>query len=127
MLGLILGRPLTVPIWYMYERGGDLVVLTLPDSRKGRLLDNVTRLSFCVQSEELPYKYVSVEGPILSVTPADVERDVVPQATRYLGQETASGYVAATRPDGTTKEVVVRVRPERWYAVDFAKRFQTDS
>ena len=30
--------PLTVPIWYDYEPGGDLWVLTGPNSRKGKLL-----------------------------------------------------------------------------------------
>ena len=37
--------PLTVPIWYMYEPGGELWVITDRDSRKGKLLKAGTRIS----------------------------------------------------------------------------------
>ena len=30
--------PLTVPIWYAYDSGGDLRIMTGRESRKGRLL-----------------------------------------------------------------------------------------
>ncbi len=113
--------PLTVPIWYLYEPGGEVVIITPPDSRKGLLMRVGTRIGFCVQTEELPPKYVSVEGPIVSIEPADVERDVRPLTHRYLGKEIGDGYVDATRPDGTTPEVVIRMRPERWFSRDFGK------
>ena len=54
--------PLTVPIWYSYEPGGELRVVTAKTSRKARLLQHAERFSVCVQTETLPYKYVSVEG-----------------------------------------------------------------
>ena len=54
--------PLSVPVWYWYEPGGQLWFETEPDSRKGRLLDIGTRVSLCVQNETPPYAYVSVEG-----------------------------------------------------------------
>jgi nitroimidazol reductase NimA-like FMN-containing flavoprotein (pyridoxamine 5'-phosphate oxidase superfamily) len=113
--------PLTVPIWYLYEPGGDIVIITPPDSRKGRLMNVGTRVSFVAQSEELPPKYVSVEGPIVSIDAADVDRDVRALTTRYLGKEIGDAYVDATRPDGTTAEVVIRIRPERWFSRDFAQ------
>lgn len=113
--------PLTVPIWYLYEPGGEVVIITPPDSRKGLLMQVGTRIGFCVQTEDLPPKYVSVEGPIVSIDPADVERDVRPLTHRYLGKEIGDGYVDATRPDGTTPEVVIRMRPERWFSRDFGK------
>ncbi len=113
--------PLTVPIWYLYEPGGEVVIITPPDSRKGLLMQVGTRIGFCVQTEDLPPKYVSVEGPIVSIGPADVERDVRPLTHRYLGKEIGDGYVDATRPDGTTPEVVIRMRPERWFSRDFGK------
>ena len=56
--------PLAVPIWYAYEPGGELRFVTGRDSRKGRLLARAGRVSLCVQTEALPYKYVSVEGPV---------------------------------------------------------------
>ncbi|HBZ69915.1 MAG TPA: pyridoxamine 5'-phosphate oxidase [Deltaproteobacteria bacterium] len=114
--------PLTVPIWYAYEPGGELRVVTGRDSRKGRLLCVGARLSLCAQSEAPPYRYVSVEGPVVSVEPADVERDLRPLARRYLGVELADAYVAATR-EQAAESVVVRIRPERWLSVDYGKEF----
>jgi hypothetical protein len=67
--------PLTVPILHAYDPGGDLRIMTGRESRKGRLLARAGRFSLCVQTENPPYKYVSVEGPIISTEPADVERD----------------------------------------------------
>ena len=58
------GPPLVVPVWYSYEPGGDVEVLTSASSLKGRLAAAAGRASLCAQQEELPYKYVSVEGPI---------------------------------------------------------------
>jgi hypothetical protein len=51
--------PLTVPIWYSYEPGGELRVVTARTSRKAQLLQHAGRFSVCVQTETPPYKYVS--------------------------------------------------------------------
>ena len=56
--------PLTAPIWYAYEPGGEVAVITGRDSRKGRLLASSPRISLCAQTEAAPYQYVSVEGPV---------------------------------------------------------------
>ena len=112
--------PLSVPVWYLYEAGGEIVVVTRPEARKARLLGVGARVSFCVQSEELPPKYVTLQGQVASATPADVERDLKPIVRRYLGAEVGDAYVDNTRPNGTD-EIVVRIGPERWYSRDFAK------
>jgi nitroimidazol reductase NimA-like FMN-containing flavoprotein (pyridoxamine 5'-phosphate oxidase superfamily) len=114
--------PLTVPIWYIYEPGGDVRIVTGKASRKGRLLAVAGRFSLCVQTEELPYKYVSVEGPIVSIEPADRERDRRPLAHRYLGVEVGDRYIESTRDDPEYADnVVIRMRPERWLTTDYAK------
>ena len=59
--------PLTVPIWYDYLPGGRLWMITGTESRKGKLLKAGDRVSLAVQSENPPYKYVSVEGPITDI------------------------------------------------------------
>jgi hypothetical protein len=79
--------PLTVPIWYTYEPGGELRVVTGRTSRKAQLLRHAGRFSICVQTETWPYKYVSVEGPVVAIEPADVERDRRPLAHRYFGAQ----------------------------------------
>ena len=112
--------PLSVPVWYLYEPGGDVVVVTRPEARKARLLTVGARVAFLVQSEELPPKYVTIQGRVVSAAPADVARDVKPVVRKYLGAEVGDAYVDNTRPDGTN-EIVVRIHPERWYSRDFGR------
>src|SRR5262245_55072437 len=113
--------PLTVPVWYVYEPGGELRFVTGGTSRKGRLLRQAARFSLCAQTEISPYKYVSVEGPIVAIEVSDIERDLRPIARRYLGVERGDAYLMATR-DEHAENVLVRMRPERWLAVDYSKR-----
>jgi PPOX class probable F420-dependent enzyme len=112
--------PLSVPVWYLYEPGGEVVVVTRPEARKARLLTAGAKVSFCVQSEEMPPKYVTIQGRVVSAAPADVARDVKPIVRKYLGAEVGDAYVDNTRPNGTN-EIVVRIRPDRWYSRDFGR------
>ena len=90
--------------------------------RKGRLLARAGRFSLCVQTETSPYKYVSVEGPIIFTEAADIERDLRPLARRYLGKEGGDRYVEETRNLPThTDNVLIRMRPERWLTTDYSK------
>ncbi len=118
--------PLAAPIWYDYEPGGELWILTERESRKGRLLREAGRFSLVAQSEAPPYKYVSVEGPITSIGEPDLERDERPMAHRYLGQEFGDGYIEATRSTGEVANILVKMRPERWLTTDYAKQFTAD-
>ena len=112
--------PLTVPVWYAYEPGGELCVVTARTSRKGQLLAQAGRCSLCAQTETAPYKYVSVEGPIIAIEAAQLERDLRPLARRYLGRQMGDQYVERTAA-AHGDNVLVRMRPERWLTVDFAK------
>jgi hypothetical protein len=116
--------PLTVPIWYAYAPGGELRIVTDRTSRKARLLERARRFSLCAQTETLPYKYVSVEGPVIAIDVADVERDLRPIAHRYLGPEVGDRYIDETRSEREGVEsILVRMRPERWLTVDYAKQY----
>jgi len=111
--------PLAVPIWYAYEPGGEVRFVTAKASRKGKLLERAHRISLCVQTEVDPYKYVSVEGPIVAMQPADTERDERPMAYRYYGKTKGDRYVETV--DKSVETLVVRMKPERWYTVDYSK------
>lgn len=113
--------PLTVPVWYSYDPGGELRLVTGRTSRKGRLLARSNRFSLCAQTETAPYKYVSVEGPIVAIEQANLERDLRSLAHRYLGLEGGDQYVEQTRAEHGDN-VLVRMRPERWLTVNFAKQ-----
>ena len=109
--------PLTAPIWYDYEPGGELWFITEPNSMKGKLLEVGVRLSLVAQSEEPPYKYVSVEGPVVSIDES-TEDDLLAMAVRYLGETGGKRYTENSNGSGG---VLVRVKPERWLAVDYGK------
>ena len=109
--------PLTAPIWYDYEPGGELWFITGPNSLKGKLLEVGVRLSLVAQSEEPPYKYVSVEGPVVSISES-TEDDLLAMAVRYLGKTGGQQYTESSNGSGG---VLVRVKPERWLAVDYGK------
>jgi hypothetical protein len=116
--------PLSLPIWYAYEPGGELRIITDETSRKAKLLNAAGRFSLCAQTEDAPYKYVSVEGPITSTRPADFEGDLRPMAQRYLGTDLGNAYAEANTVKG---QIVISMRPERWRTTDYSKEYGTPS
>jgi len=113
------GPPLVLPVWYSYEPGGDVVVLTSGSSLKGRLAAAAGRGSLCAQQEDLPYKYVSVEGPIeIDELGDEAHAAVEPMAIRYLGERMGRAYAAG---GVSSDEIRIRIRPDRWFSVDYAK------
>ena len=110
--------PLTAPIWYGYDPGGDVWIVTGAESRKGKLLKAATRFSLVAQQEDPPYKYVSVEGPVTAIEDASGPEPTRVLAHRYLGKEMGDQYADSTSHDGN---ICVRMKPERWLTVDYAK------
>ncbi|OON76005.1 pyridoxamine 5'-phosphate oxidase family protein [Streptomyces tsukubensis] len=106
--------PLNVPIWYSYEPGGDLVVLTGRESRKARLIADAGRFTLMAQRLEPTIRYVSVEGPVVSTTPTTLD-ELTAMAARYLPAETADSYVKSS---GVADSVTLRLRPEHWLGAD---------
>lgn len=109
--------PLTVPIWYDYDPAIGVWVITGAESRKGQLLAQAMRYSLCAQIETGLYKYVSVEGPIVEIRAAEVERDTRPMAHRYFGAEFGDQYIASSQQTGNQVYVM---QPTRWLTVDYA-------
>jgi len=111
--------PLTVPMWYRYEPGGDVTFVTGRGSRKTDLIRRAGRCSLCAQTEEPPYRYVTVDGPATIVEgPDEAERRAI--AHRYLGPERGEAYMGATAAQ-VEGSVVVRLRPDHWLSADFGK------
>ena len=61
--------PLTAPVWYSYEPGGDVVFTFEAGSEKISLLRTTGEASLCAQTESMPYKYVTVDGPVVIESP----------------------------------------------------------
>src|SRR5215470_2343791 len=108
--------PLSVPIWYSYD-SGLVSFVTGRRSRKTRLIERSGRISLAVQQEMLPYRYVSVEGPVVAIEPVDVE-ELSRLRARYLGPE-AARRARERSPEPDPSEVTVRMRPERWRSEDY--------
>lgn len=110
--------PLTVPIWYDYEPGGEVWVITDSDSIKGKLLTKSSRISLCAQTETAPYQYVSIEGPY-TTRPATQE-ELLAMAIRYLGEKQGQAY-AENSSGGGEGSIIVSIAPETWFSVDYNK------
>ncbi|RKT56137.1 pyridoxamine 5'-phosphate oxidase family protein [Saccharothrix australiensis] len=123
VLGVTDGRgdraPLLVPVWYSYEPGGDVLVQTGRSSLKAKLIRESGRFSLCAQHETPPYRYVSVEGPVVAVDDPLDAADFEALARRYLDPTTAEKYLAANRAQ-LAEDVAFRMRPQHWRTADFA-------
>ncbi len=110
--------PLSAPIWYGYDPGGEVWIVTGKNSRKGKLLQKAERFSLVAQQEDMPYKYVSVEGPITSLTDAPDQEAARILAHRYFGKEMGDQYIEGSSGEAN---IIVRMTPERWLTVDYQK------
>ena len=59
------GPPIASPIWYGYEPGGDVVFNIGRNSAKARALRAAGVASLCAEQEQLPYAFVTVDGPVV--------------------------------------------------------------
>ena len=108
--------PLAMPIWYLVDDDGTIVLSMDGSSLKARLLRAAGRATITVQTEAPPYSYVSMEGP---ATVGPLSHDPLELASRYLGPELGQWYVD-NNPAGDDT-VTVRITPEHWRTYDFAK------
>jgi PPOX class probable F420-dependent enzyme len=107
---------LAVPVWYAYQPGGTVDVITGGETRKAAAIRAAGRFSLCAQDERPPYKYVTVEGPVTIAEASPDER--LELARRYLGPEGGDAYVSANPTGG---QLVFRMSAEHWLTVDYSK------
>jgi nitroimidazol reductase NimA-like FMN-containing flavoprotein (pyridoxamine 5'-phosphate oxidase superfamily) len=113
------GRPpASVPLWYTYTPGGDILIVTGALQRKARLIEQAGAVTVVVQREELPYQYVIVEGTVVdAATPAPVDvRESI--AIRYLGEEAGRAFVASLTD---RQNVLFTIRPDRWFSAEISE------
>ena len=80
-----------------------------------------SRLSFCVQRPEYPYRYVTVEATVVKADRAPAFADVLAVTSRYLPEAAARGFAESetAAPSGTF--VLFTARPDRWLSTDFSE------
>jgi PPOX class probable F420-dependent enzyme len=111
--------PLAMAIWYGYEPGGEVSIFSTEDNLKVRLIRAAGRFSITAQQEQSPYKYVTAEGDVTWVGPAD-EAEARAVAIRYLGEEAGNRFADANQHADTQSSVCIRMRPEKWLSSDFS-------
>ncbi len=101
--------PVAAPVWYRYEAGGEVVIVSGRTHEKTRLVREHGQASLCAQTEDLPYKFVTVEGSaeVRDGSDPELQREL---AHRYLGPELGDAYVESTAGEDVS---VIRIRPER--------------
>lgn len=115
--------PLTVPVWYGYQPGGNLTFYTGTQGRKARktsLIRKAGVLSLSVQHDEFPYKYVTVEGTVVAVDQPPSAARMLAIARRYLPEEQAEGFIQAELDHPGPDLVLFTIRPDRWLTADFS-------
>lgn len=109
--------PTSVPLWYAYEPGGDILVNTSASSRKARLIRAAGAATITVQRGTPPYRYVVVEGQVVDAvhpSPIQVRRAI---ARRYLSVDGADAALDRYDP---ADQVLFVIRPQRWHSADFS-------
>jgi uncharacterized protein len=117
------GGTLAVPIWYDYSPERGVWVITSEVSPKGKALAATGRYSLVVQDEAIPYKYVSVEGPVVEVRPVDHEGDLLPLSIRYMGDDAGTAYAEKYAAATTGTDRVYTMHPEHWASSDMTSLF----
>ena len=118
------GRPPhCTPVWYAYQPGGNISFFTGTQgrrSRKAELVREVGVLSFLIQYEEFPYRYVSVEGTVVGEDSPPSAEQVLAVVRRYLPEEQAQWFVDSELRQPSPEFVLFTVRPDRWLSFDFS-------
>ena len=104
------GRPHATPVWIDVD-GEEIVFTTWHEGVKAHVLTREPRLSLCVQDDQPPFAFVSIQGVADVID--DVEAVKVWAARiggRYMGADRAEEF---GRRNGVPPELVVRVTPTR--------------
>lgn len=105
------GRPHVAPIWFDVDDDGTVVFTTGEDTVKGRNLRRDGRAALCVQDEQPPFSFVTVEGTVtIGEDLADVRAWATRIGGRYLGADQAD---AMGERNGVPGELVVRLSPAK--------------
>jgi hypothetical protein len=111
--------PVTIPIWYQYEPGGEAWVLTSAESRKVPLIEAAGRFTLMVERVVPTVRYVSVEGPVTRVIPGTDEL-LLEITERYLPPEKVPAYLDFAEKE-LGEQIAIYMRPERWLTSDLGE------
>ena len=103
------GQPITSATWFGFV-GEDIVVSTPAQRNKARNVREDPRISFIVDTKEIPYRGVAIEGVAELVDDANGEV-IGAIVVRYLGEAAAQQMLE--RLDTRGERVILRIRAQR--------------
>jgi PPOX class probable F420-dependent enzyme len=107
------GAPHVVPIWFVLD-GDDLIFTTGQDTVKGKAIRRDPRVALCVDDDNPPFSFVTIEGT------ASISRDLdellrwaIRLGGRYMGEDQAEQF---GRRNAVPEEMLIRVTPTKTIA-----------
>ena len=108
--------PRVVPLWYDFDPIIGVTIIVKERSRKLKLLTIANRFSLCVQKATIPYKHVSVQGPIIENRSCNDAIDLPKMVHRYMGNIAGEKYLQERSPE---RSVILVMRPEKWITANY--------
>jgi PPOX class probable F420-dependent enzyme len=104
------GRPHVAPIWFVLD-GPDIVFNTNSSTVKAANLRRTGQAALCVDDEQAPYGYVTVDGTVtISADLAALVDTATRIGARYMGPERGGEFGIR---NGVPGELVVRLTPTK--------------
>jgi len=114
--------PTTVPTFYAYEPGGALTMFTNTQGRttaRAEAIKAAGVVTFLVQEESWPAKYVAVEATLDSVSRPTVEQ-MLTIVRRDMPEEAAQQFAHAEVDNPESTIVFFSFTPTRWFSADYS-------
>lgn len=104
------GRPHVVPIWFVLD-GDDVIFTTGVDRVKAKAMRRDARVALCVDDQEPPYAYVSIEGTVrIEENSPEMLRWATLIGARYMGADRAEEF---GKRNAVPEELLVRLTPTK--------------
>ena len=113
------GTPRVVPIWFHWD-GSSLVVCSPPKAPKLKALKQSPDVSVTIDSNEWPYRVLSLRGTATVTMLDDLAPEYAAAAERYLGPAEGQAWAAQLRGKAMGR---ISIQPEWANILDFQTRF----
>ncbi len=116
------GTPRVVPIWFHWN-GQEIVLGTLPEHPKMKVLKDGAKVALTIDSDAMPYKALLIRGTVRLDTVEGIAPEYAAAARRVLGDEQGQGFLDQVVAPLTPRTSRVFIRPEWVGILDFETRF----
>jgi hypothetical protein len=113
------GTPRVVPIWFHWD-GSSIVVCSPPRAPKLEALKENSDVSLTIDSDEWPYRVLSLRGTATVAMLDDLAPEYAAAAERYLGPTEGRAWAAQLRGKPMGR---VSIEPKWANILDFQTRF----